>query len=380
MEKVKSSFIRKRNNKYYVYVEYEDELGRKKQKSQGSFENKKDADKLLIEIKNDINKEMFSVPKSITFVDRCYKYYEDKKGEYAETTLYSSANIIRHRIEPYWKSTPLSEITVSKYQDFVNYIYGDKNIEKNTKKRIKDICNAVLRECHRRMEIKIKITDFIRTPKVIDPDIIDIYGIDEIKYILEESKNYNKTFEIILNLYIFGGMRIGEICGLTWDDVDFDNNRILIRNNLVYTKKDGKMKFVMRTTKTQSGIREIALPKHVINILKNEKVRQNILKLKGLKKKKEYDTVCLSTSNTYYNPSSFRRSYKAFIEKIGLDYKKPHALRHSHVSMLVNSNVDIKTIQHRIGHANIGTTLNTYSHVFKETDINASAKVEDLLL
>ena len=70
MKKILSSFIRKRNDKYYVYVEYIDETGKKKQKSQGSFINKKDADKKLIEVKNSINNDIYALPSNISFINR----------------------------------------------------------------------------------------------------------------------------------------------------------------------------------------------------------------------------------------------------------------------------------------------------------------------
>ena len=87
MEKVLSSFVRKRNEKYHVYVEYINEEGKKKQRSEGSFKTKKEADKLLIEIKNNINKDKYIIPKNITFADRCYQYYDDKVTEFSPVTI-----------------------------------------------------------------------------------------------------------------------------------------------------------------------------------------------------------------------------------------------------------------------------------------------------
>jgi hypothetical protein len=72
---IKSAFIRKRNDNYNVYIEYLDiESSKHKQKSQGSFKKKKDADKLLIEIKSAINNNKLQAPSSKTFVDRCFEY------------------------------------------------------------------------------------------------------------------------------------------------------------------------------------------------------------------------------------------------------------------------------------------------------------------
>lgn len=374
MQKVLSGFIRKRNEKYHVYVEYLNEEGKKKQRSEGSCKTKKEAEKLLIEVKNNINKDKYIIPKNISFVQRCNKYYDDKINELAETTVYSSKNIIKKHIEPYWMDIKLADITINSYQKYVNYIFYS-DIPSNSKKRIISITNAVLNECYKYREIQNKISDFIKIPKTNKTNEVEIYSIDEIKFILEKAKYKFPAFEIALNLFVYGGLRCGEALGLCWENVNFEDNTITIKNNLQYVKNE----FIMRTTKTQSSVRSISLPVTIMNLLKAEKLRQNKLKIQGLMLKKEYDTVCISQNTNYYNPRAFRESYKKFINDIGLEYKKPHALRHAHVSMLIASGIDVKTISARVGHSNIDITLEIYAHVFKENDKKAADKIDNIL-
>lgn len=374
MEKVLSTFIRKRNNNFCVYVEYINNEGKKKQKSQGSYKTKKEADERLIELKNSINKGRYAVPSDVTFVDRCYKYYDDKVNELSANTVYNQKNTIRRYIEPYWGDTKLCNITVSSYQNFVNYTFS-RDLSTNTKKNIIRTSSAVLRECYRCQEIQTKITDFIRIPKTTKTKEVEIYSVDDIKYLLECAKKRPSAFEITLNLFAYGGLRRGEALGLTWDCVDFDNETITIEKNLQYVKN----KFVMKSTKTDSSIRTIALPDHVMDILRKEKIRQNKMQLKGLMLTKEYDTVCINRKGNYYNPLGFNRDYQNFIESIGLHYIKPHALRHAHVSMLIASGMDIKTISARVGHSNTDMTLKVYAHMFRENDKKAAEKIDDIL-
>lgn len=374
MEKVLSTFIRKRNNNYCVYVEYMNNEGKKKQKSQGSYKTKKEADERLIELKNSINKGRYAVPSDMTFVERCYKYYDDKVNEFSANTVYNQKNIIRREIAPYWRDTKLCNITVSSYQNFVNYTFS-RDLSTNTKKNIIRTSSAVLRECYRCQEIQTKITDFIRIPKTSKNKEVDIYSVDEIKHILECAKRCAPAFEMVLNLFAYGGLRRGEALGLTWDNVDFDNKTITIEKNLQYVKN----KFVMKSTKTDSSVRTITIPDIVIDLLRKEKIRQNKLQLKGLMPNKEYDTVCINRKGTYYNPMGFNRDYKDFVLKIGLDYKKPHALRHAHVSMLIASGMDIKTISARVGHSNTDMTLKVYAHMLKESDKKAAEKIDNIL-
>lgn len=375
MKKILSSFIRKRNDKYYVYVEYIDEVGKKKQKSQGSYANKKDADKKLIEVKNSINLDSFIIPQNITFVERFKKYNLDRKNTLSENTFYSREVMLKKHIKPYWGDTKLCDITIGSYQNFINKIYSS-DYSDSTKKAICKTANTVLKECYRCREIKTPITDFVKIPKFKKPEEVSVYSIEEIKLILKEAKNRNNPgLEIAINLFVFGGLRRGETLGLTWDCVDFDNNRIKIENNLQYIAGKG---LVMTDTKTTSSNREISLPASVMDLMKKERIRQNKLKLKSMLHKK-YDTVVIDRKGDCYTTTSFQGVYQTLIKKTGLEYKKIHALRHSNVSILIANGIDVKTISERLGHSSIDITLQTYTHAFKEKDRHVSNRLDELL-
>lgn len=373
MKKILSSFIRKRNDKYYVYVEYIDEVGKKKQKSQGSFINKKDADKKLIEVKNSINNDIYALPSNISFTNRCYRYYDSKLG-ISENTIACAKSIVKKHVEPYWGNMKLSDITVNKYQTFVNYVF-QKDLAYRSKRKIMQLCNAVLNEAYRLQEINKRITDFIIFPKNNKTHEEEIYSIGEIKQILNALESESIYFQNTIKLLIYGGLRRGEVLGLTWDCVDFENKTIKIQYNLQYIEG----KYIMKQPKSESSIRSITLPDHVFDMLKKEKLRQNKLKLQGLMKEKEYDTVCINSNNNYYNPYNLDITFKRFIKRIGLEFKKLHSLRHSHVSMLVASGVDVKTISERVGHSDISITLKIYAHAFKENDKIAVDKIDNIL-
>ncbi len=120
---IKSAFIRKRGEKFHVYVEYvEEETGKKKQKSYGSYEKKKDAEKHLIEIKSTINKNKFVAPNSVTLVERCYIYLEEKKDDFSPYTLRNRKSVIRNHIEPFFRDMKLIDISPSFLQTYVNKI------------------------------------------------------------------------------------------------------------------------------------------------------------------------------------------------------------------------------------------------------------------
>ena len=123
MDNIKSTFIRKRGNNYNVIVEYYDEKGKLKQKSVGKYDSKKEADKHLIDLKSSINKNKFVISKDITLVDRCYKFLEDNTNNLSPYTIKKRKSIIKASIEPFFKDTKLSEVTVYQLQQWANKIY-----------------------------------------------------------------------------------------------------------------------------------------------------------------------------------------------------------------------------------------------------------------
>ncbi len=158
-------------------------------------------------------------------------------------------------------------------------------------------------------------------------------------------------------------------------NVDFDNNILQIKNNLVYVNGV----YYLRKTKTDGSTREITVPSAIMKLLKKEKIRQNKLKVQGLLKN-ELDVVCINTKYKYWNNESFRLAYKKYLNLIGIRYIKIHTLRHAHASMLILAGTDMKTVSERLGHTDIKMTMNTYGHVLKEMDKTASNNIEKILL
>ncbi|WP_434794391.1 Tyrosine recombinase XerC [Terrisporobacter petrolearius] len=373
MNNIKSCYIRKRNNKHYVYIEYIDETGKKKQKNCGSFENKKEADKLLVKIKNDINNNKYSIPSSITFVDRCYKYYNDKENYHSPNTTKTAKYMIKNHIAPYFKDIKLTDITTSMFQSFINDLYNkDRKLKTITLAR--NISIAVINEAYRLKEINEKISDFIVYPKKDKDVTTDIYNLNEVKYLLEQIKG-NLTLEIPINLFCYCGMRIGEITALTFDDIDYENNIIDINKILINDNKE----FLFKKPKTTGSVRSIAAPAHVIELIKTERKRQNLLKLQGKLVNKK-NIICLNSRNGYWRASVFAKTYRQFISTINMRYVRPHALRHIHATLLLLGGTDMKTVSGRLGHSDVKITMNTYSHVLNEMDRKAVENIEKILL
>lgn len=150
------------------------------------------------------------------------------------------------------------------------------------------------------------------------------------------------------------GLRIGEICGLKWADVDADNGTITVRRTIerIYIV-DGEEKhteLIVNTPKTKNSCREIPMNKELLSMVK------------PLKKVVNTDFYVLTNEEKPTEPRTYRNYYHRLMARLDIPRLKYHGLRHSFATRCIESNCDYKTVSVLLGHANITTTLNLYVH------------------
>ena len=187
---------------------------------------------------------------------------------------------------------------------------------------------------------------------------IHYYTIDEYNHLLEELKNEDITKRLAVEIAIKTGLRRSEIFGLKWSDIDFTNNIMSVNK----TRQKSQNKMLELTTKTYSSIRDITIPDSLSELLKEYYLEHK-------------DNEYILQDIDYDNLTAWFRYWQ---EKHNLPRIKFHDLRHTHATLLLSQGVDIKTIQKRLGHSDISTTLNVYAHSVKELDKKASDVMDKL--
>ncbi|SQC40076.1 prophage LambdaBa04, site-specific recombinase, phage integrase family [Clostridium sporogenes] len=210
--------------------------------------------------------------------------------------------------------------------------------------------------------------------------------IDEIK------KIFNSLDDINYNDYVIGlalktvlelGLRRGELAGLEWEDINFKNNCIDIKNNLIYSY--GKV--FLGDTKTDESQRTLYISNNLIKLLKNHKKIQTENKLKygkyyvdNIFNSKKYNFVMTWENGKYVHPNYYTSKFKKILNKLDLNKNvRFHDLRHTNASLLLEQGIDFKVIQTRLGHSDINTTLNIYSHVNLKMQQSATEKLTNLM-
>ncbi len=159
---------------------------------------------------------------------------------------------------------------------------------------------------------------------------------------------------ILLTMY--SGMRIGELCALTWGDIDFAVGTIRVSKALQrVSEKSGnhKTSVVITSPKSKTSVREIPIPAFVLDILKRNRRSDNCYVLSG--------------NSHPVEPRTMQNRFKAVLKECGIRSANFHLIRHTYATVCIESGFDAKTVSELLGHSNVNITLNRYVHSSMET-------------
>lgn len=191
---------------------------------------------------------------------------------------------------------------------------------------------------------------------------------------LDEKGQYQ--YSVMVKLMIFSGARRAEICGLEWDDIDWDKSCIHICRNSLYLPNVGMYE---DTTKTESSERYVKLPQSVMTMLSEFRDYQNGIKKQMGEGWQESGKIFTQYNGLPIHPSSVTSWLRKFTERNGLPHVTPHMLRHTSATMLLMQGVPLKAVSKRLGHTLASTTSDIYGHSLRSVEDIAADKLEAML-
>ena len=300
---------------------------------------------------------MFAKKNKILYSDWIYEWLIDKKEYIKESTYANYSNNIFNHIIPKLGNIYIQDLNHKTIQDFLLNLF--KNGRKDgagglSEKTIKDI-TIIIKGSLRKAINEEKIRHFELTfnyPKDNKDSKIYILSKHEqnklTNYVLENLTNRN----IGLLISLYSGLRIGELCALQWNDIDFKKNILSVNKTIqrVYIKdKDNNIsKVIITTPKTKNANREIPINKDFLELLKK-------LKTKG-------NDYIITGSSKYLEPRTYRKHFNKVLKQTKIKQFNFHSLRHTFATNCISLGVDYKTVSELLGHANVNITLNLYVH------------------
>lgn len=206
-----------------------------------------------------------------------------------------------------------------------------------------------------------------------------VMTILETKLFLEAAKNTRYYDMYVLALET--GMRMGEICGLMWGDIDFERRKLEVRRTMCYVYVDSKYVFDIHDTKSINGRRLIPLTAKAIQALERQFVRKNTIVLKGNKASEGFeDLVFVTGNNKPIELRAVRVCMEYVIRRIhkthDFEWVTPHTFRHTFATRAIERGMNPKTLQKILGHSTLQMTMDLYCHVTDDTLFEEMRKFE----
>ena len=335
----------KRANSYRLRFTYKGKTHSKTIKLSKGQKIERELDKFVEEIKNGNN-----ISSNINFITFAQKWLDDyAKPNLRERTVQGYKDYLNLRLIPYFGNMNLSDIQLYDIQKFVNSL--SSTLSSETIRKYKNCLSCIFNYAVRWNFLKFNPCNGVIIPKGLDTSIKPVFLTkDEVEQLLIYLTKEDLKHQIIVRLALQCGLRRSEILGLTWNAIDFKNNTISIYQATTTIRGVGT---VISDTKNQSSIRTIYVKDEIIELLK--------------KLPKETELIFKGISN-----NAVSKWFKRFIEKNHLKHMRFHDLRHTHATLLIANGIDMKTVSSRLGHSNISTTMNIYTHVLSENDKKAS--------
>lgn len=356
---------------------------------------KKDAEVELAKFVTEVQNGLVVDGKSLRFSEftEIWKRNYGSK-ELAPTTYKRYCRMLETRLLPYFGHFYINKIRPTDIMKFYDLLEKDTQLVRksgnNGAKTKKPLSGKTILEHHRLLRamlhkavywqlIVANPAERVQAPKARKPKRRS-YDDEQTKILLEnlELLSIEDTkYKVAIILTIFTGVRLGELMGLEWQDVDFKNGIISINRSSQYLSDMGVF---TKTPKTESSIREIAIPEFIISLLEEYKLWYEEQKSIYGELWTNSDRLFVQADGKPMHPSSISKWFVRYVSTIGLPVINFHGLRHTNASLLVAQNVDIAVISARLGHAQISTTLDFYVHPLLSHNRKAGFALENLLL
>lgn len=291
-----------------------------------------------------------------------------------ESTLDSYRAMVKNQVKPFIGGKQIASLTTADMQKFYNKIKKEGRVREHPIHG-KTLADSMVRGIHMMLHealdtaVKERLiaknpTNGTTVPKCNYPEK-QILGDSQLETFLKAIKGHEYWCDFFY-VEVMTGLRRGEICGLRWQDINFEENKLQVKRS-VSVKKGGGVS--IGETKTETGVRSILMPPSVAEVLQNRK--QTAIT--------EWVFPNFMHPEQPISPATAYRKLKIILKHAGLPLIRFHDLRHTFATHATHGGVDPKTLAGILGHTNASFTLDTYTHVTSDMQKAASNIVGNIM-
>ncbi len=371
-----------------------DHTGKRRQKVVSFKGNKRDAEAELSRILAEIKNGGFVDPDSVTVAEYLERWMEYTSHSVSGKTLERYEGICRGHLIPALGEIKLQRLQPLQIQETYSLWLKSGNrrrkdgggLSKRTVKHHHTVFKTALRQAVIWKLISSNPAEYVKPPR---PDDREIKFLDKRETAVLLKATEGCSIYPIVTLAATTGMRLGEVLGLRWCDVDLNGGGLRVNQTVEKTKQGLRFK----EPKSKSGRRSITLPQFTVKVLSKHRRQQDEQwrELHGLPIVSGEGVVALPGSEFAYpddglvfsmydgrvlSPNAVSKSFTCFVRDLGIDQITFHGLRHGHITHLLMDGVPVKVVSERVGHAKVSHTLDLYGHVLPDMQESAAALVD----
>ncbi len=386
MKKI-TGHLEEKNSKWYAAVNHYGQDNKRHVKwysldVEAKRGNKRKAEERLTELLEKLNRGMDYLSESLTPAERerqrlaispvdeyLVEWLEDHKRNITTRTYEGYKSYIDQRIVPYFREKHIlvKDMTGDNINAFYRYL-TEQGLKGTSQQRYHSVLHLAFKTAVKRRIIPVNPVDQADRPKS-KPFIASYYNAEEMKKLLEIAESDELHLVILLTAYY--GLRRSEVLGLKWSAIDFTDKKIAIRHKVL---EEGGEIHGYDVMKTKSSYRTLPLIPVVEEALRNQIAFRDEMK-KAFRKGYclDYeDYICTDALGRLYRPDYVSEHFALLLKKNGLRHIRFHELRHSCASLLLAKKVPMKQIQEWLGHSDMSTTANIYSHLDAESKLESA--------
>jgi len=333
------------------------ENGKELHKRLSGFERKRDAERAYLEFMQqyEINQRMLSPNQQALerqFVDIYLEFMLYKKNKYKESSFYEYTKIAEKHILPVFAKMKIRNITKTKILNFQNSL---NRYSYKYKTKIRGFLYSIFKYLYLYYDIDNVVARVEPFTKPVQKQEMSIWNLNDFeKFITTFGEDF--LYKTFFTMLYFTGCRLGELLAINFSDIDFNTKKLSISKSI--SSKSFDKAFYVTTPKNQSSIREIMLSNNLIDV-----INDYILAYPHAKEA----TFFLGGEKPLDDHTIYRRLEK-HCDIAGIKKIRIHDFRHSHASLLINNGANVVLVAKRLGHSSTEQTLNTYAHLFPDSE------------
>lgn len=327
--------------------------------------NKRAATQKMHEIVADLEAQGVKYDSNMKFYELLELWLEASKTRLRESTYRNYKTVLNAHVIPYFKNTGIRARDLCPHHLETYYQIKLETLSPVTIQKHHAHINSALEYGRKNHIVNSNVAKDAWCPSVKKQQVGSFYTVDQIARL--KGLIIGEKIEVPVMLILSYGFRRSEALGLKWDAVDFDNKQISIRATVVVS---GTEVSYVEDTKSEASKRTLPMSDEMTTYLKGVKAKQEQDKVKYGNTYHDDGYVCANEDGTVIHPQYLSRKFKKLLEKNDLPVIRLHDLRHSAATNLLAMGFSIKDVSVWLGHADITTTLNIYSHVLEESKVD----------